>query len=51
MWKDKKDILMISIRPSDSATAVDTGNTNSKNERIMKPKVVLDYSEGRLGSD
>ena len=50
-WKDKKDVLMVSTRPSHSATVVDTGNTNSKNERIMKPQVVLDYNEGKLGSD
>ena len=50
-WKDKKDVLMISTRPSHSATVVDTGNINSKNERIMKPQVVLDYNEGRIGSD
>jgi hypothetical protein len=35
MWKDKKDVLMISTRPSHSATVVDTGKTNRKNERIM----------------
>ena len=51
MWKDKKNVLMISTRPSDSATVVDTGNINSKNERIMKPQVVLDYNEGRIGTD
>ncbi len=43
---------MISTRPSPSATVmVDTGNTDSKNERIMKPQVVLDYNEGRQGTD
>ena len=41
---------MISTRPSDSAPMVDAGNINSKNERIMKPQVVLDYNEGRLGA-
>jgi hypothetical protein len=51
MWKDKKDVLMISTRPSHSATVMDTGNTNSKNERIMKPQVVLDYNKGRQSSD
>ncbi|CAF4660304.1 unnamed protein product, partial [Rotaria sp. Silwood2] len=50
-WKDKKNVLMISTRPSDSATLIDTGNINSKNERIMKPQVVLDYNEGRIGTD
>ena len=50
-WKDKKDVLMVSTRPSDSATVVDTRNVNSKNERIMKPQVVLDYNEGRIGTD
>ena len=42
---------MISTRPSDSATVVDIGNINSKNERIKKPQVVLDYNEGRIGTD
>jgi hypothetical protein len=51
MWKDKKNVLMISTRPSDSATVVDTGNINTKNERIMKPQVVLDYNAGRIGTD
>jgi hypothetical protein len=51
MWIDKKDVLIVSTRPSHLATVVDTGNTNSKNERIMKPPVVLDYNEERLCSD
>ena len=51
MWKDKKNVLMISTRPSNSATVLDTGNINSKNERIMKPQVVHDYNEGRIGID
>ncbi len=50
-WKDKKDVLMISTRPSHSATVVNTGNINSENERIMKPQVVLDYNKGRQGTD
>ena len=51
MWKDKKNVLMISTRRSDLATVVDTGNINSENERIMKPQVVQDYNEGRIGID
>ena len=50
-WKDKKDVLMISTRPSHSAVVVNTGNINSKNESIMNPQVVLDYNEGRQGTD
>ena len=42
---------MVSTRPSHSATVVDNGNANSKNERTMKPQVVLDYSKARFGSD
>ena len=38
-WKDKKDILMISTKPSHSATVADTGNINSKNERIRSHKL------------
>jgi hypothetical protein len=51
MWKDKQDVLMISTRPSHSASVVDSGKTNFQNERIMKPHVVLDYNEGRQGTD
>ena len=50
-WKDKRDVLMISTRPSHSTTVVDSGKTNFQNERIMKPQVVLDYNEGRQGTD
>ncbi len=49
--KDKKDVLMISTRPSHSATVMNSGNTNSKNERIMNPQVVLDYNKGRQDTD
>ena len=51
LWKDKKDVLMVSTRLLHLATVVDTGNGNSKNECIMKPQVVFDYNEARLGSD
>ena len=51
MWKEKKDILMTSSRLSHSAVVVDTGNTNFRNETIMKPQVVLDYNKGRQGTD
>ena len=50
-WKDKRDILMISTKPSHSATVVSTGKTNKVNERITKPQVILDYNEGRQGTD
>jgi hypothetical protein len=51
MWKDKKDVLMISTRPSHSASVVDTGKINFRNESIMKPQVVVDYNQGRQGTD
>lgn len=51
LWKDKKDVLMISTRPTHSAAVVDTGKTNFQNESIMKPQVVLDYNKGRQGTD
>ena len=51
MWKDKKDVLMISARSSHSAAVVDSGKTNFQNESIMKPKVVVDYNKGRQGTD
>jgi hypothetical protein len=51
MWKDKKDVLMISTRPSHSAVVVDTGKTSFQNEPIMKPKVIVDYNKGRQGTD
>ena len=50
-WKDKNDVLMISTRPSHSASIVDSGKLNFQNEPIMKPQVVLDYNEGRQGTD
>ena len=50
-WKDKRDVLMISNKPSHSVTVVNTRKTNRLNERIMKPQVVLDYNEGRQGTD
>ena len=49
--KNKKDFLMMSTKPSRSATEVDTGNINSKNERIMKPRVALNYNKGRQRID
>ncbi len=51
MWKDETDVLMISTRPSHSATVMDTRKTNFQNEPIMKPQVVVDYNKGRQGSD
>ena len=50
-WKAKRDVLMISTRPSHSTTVTDSGKTNFQNERVMKPQVVLDYNEGRQGTD
>jgi hypothetical protein len=50
-WKDKRDILMISTKPSHSAVVVETRKINRLNERIMKPQVVLDYNEGKQGTD
>ena len=50
-WKDKRDVLMISSRPSHSATLMNTGKTSIQNECIMKPQVVLDYNKGRQGID
>ena len=38
---------MISIRPSHSASVVDSGKSNIQNESIMKPQVVLDNNKGR----
>ena len=48
MWKDKKDVLMISTK---SSYSIDSGKTNFRNEPIMKPKVVVDYNKGRQGAD
>ena len=50
-WRDKNDVLMISTRPSHSASVVDSGKLNFQNESIMKPQVVLDYNKGRQGTD
>ena len=50
-WKDKRDVLMISTKPSHSVTLVETGKTNKSNERIMKPQVIVDYNKGEQGVD
>ena len=50
-WKDKRDVLMISTKPSHSATVVETGKITQSNERIMKPQVVIDYNKGKQGID
>ncbi|CAF1609126.1 unnamed protein product [Adineta ricciae] len=50
-WKDKRDVLMTSTKPSQSAVVVDTTKINKLNERIMKPQVVLDYNEGKQSID
>ncbi|CAF4410276.1 unnamed protein product, partial [Rotaria sp. Silwood2] len=50
-WKDKNDVLMISTRPSHSASVVDSGKSNIQNESIRKPQVILDYNKGRQGTD
>lgn len=42
---------MISTKSSHTATVVNTGNTSSKNERVMKPQITLDYNEGSQGTD
>ena len=46
-WKDKRDVLMIATKPSHTTTPVDIRKTTSSDERIVKPKVVLDYNKGR----
>ena len=51
MWKDRKDVLMISTRPSHSADVVDVGKKNFRNQPMMKPKVVVNYNKGRQGAD
>ncbi|CAF1158666.1 unnamed protein product [Rotaria sp. Silwood1] len=50
-WKYKNDVLMVSTKPAHSTSVIDSGKTNFQNERIMKPQVVLDYNEGRQGTD
>ncbi len=50
-WKDKRDVLMISTKPSHSATLVDTQKTNKANECIMKSQVSIDYNKGKQGVD
>ena len=50
-WKDKTDVLMITTKPSHTTALVDIRKTTSSDERIVKPKVVLDYNRGRQGTD
>ncbi|CAF4073737.1 unnamed protein product [Rotaria magnacalcarata] len=51
VWKDKKDVLMISTKPSHSAAMANTGKINFENEPIMKPQIEIDYNRGRQGTD
>ncbi|CAF1214585.1 unnamed protein product [Adineta ricciae] len=51
LWKDKKDVSMISTRPTHSAVMVHTGKTNFQNESFTKPQAVLDYNKGRQGTN
>ena len=51
IWKDKKDVLMISTKPLHLADVIDSGKTNFRNEPITKPKVVVDYNKGGQGTD
>ena len=46
-WKDRRDVLMISTKPSRSATLVDTEKTDEVNQPITKSPVVLDYNQGK----
>ena len=50
-WKDKKDVLMITTKPFHTTTLADIRKTMSSDERIVKPKVVLDYNKGRQATD
>ncbi len=50
-WKDKRDILMISTKPSHTTALMDIRKTTPSGERIMKPQAVLDYNKGRQGTD
>ncbi|CAF1656880.1 unnamed protein product, partial [Adineta ricciae] len=50
-WKDKRDVLMISTKPSHSTAVTDTKTINKLNERSMKTQVILDYNEGKQGID
>jgi hypothetical protein len=51
MWKDERDILMISTNPSHTTALVDIRKTTPSRERIMKPQVVLDYNKRRQDTD
>ena len=48
-WKDERDVLMISTKPSHPVTLVKTGKTNKSNECIMRPHVIVDYNKGKQG--
>ena len=50
-WTDKRDILMISTKPSHTTALVDIRKTTPSGERIIKPQVVLDQNRGRQGTD
>lgn len=41
-WKDKRDLLLISTKHDDSTTTV-----NTRGGTVQKPKVVIDYNNGK----
>ena len=50
-WKDERDVLMITTKPSHTTALVDIRKTTSSDECIIKPKVVLDYNKERQDTD
>ncbi len=51
MWKDKKRRLGDIHETVAFSKCDEHWETNSKNERIMNPQVVLDYNKGRQDTD
>jgi len=48
-WKDKRDVYTLST--CHSLDIVETGKKNKNQENIIKPKVIIDYNNGKAGID
>uniref|UniRef100_A0A0A9W581 PiggyBac transposable element-derived protein 4 n=2 Tax=Lygus hesperus TaxID=30085 RepID=A0A0A9W581_LYGHE len=51
IWKDKKEVLMITSVQKYNLDLNDTGKKNWLGENILKPQCVIDYNRARKGID
>ena len=48
-WKDKRDVLMISIRKDHDSTLLQTNKKGRNGQIIEKPSCILDYNNAKKG--